>query len=99
MKRFGKEVPQADAAKKGGLLVDREAYGIGGYSFCSLGDMPNADTGVNPAVLARVQSEDVQGTHAFPNNQGPIPEDERASTQFSACNKSCSTYGRETERR
>lgn len=75
-KRCRGEVPQVDSAEQEVLVVDRETYRVVD-SFCYLGDMLNADGGVDLAVTARVCS----GWKKF--RELPIPEDERTSLLIS----------------
>ena len=94
-KRCRGEVPQAGPAEQEGLVVDGEAYEAVD-SFCYLGDMLNADGGVDLAVTTRVRGGWRKFRELMPFLTSKAPSLRMKGQVYSACVRSAMTYGSET---
>ena len=89
------EVPQANPANQEGLTVDGETYGLV-ESFCYLGDVLDASGGVDSAVRARVRCGWKKFHELSPFLTSKAPSPKMKGLVYSACVRSCMTYGAET---
>ena len=94
-KRCRGEVPQSDTAEQEGLVVGGETYEVVD-SFCYLGDMLNADGGVDLAVTTRVRSGWKKFRELMPFLTSKAPSLKMKGQVYSACVRSGMTYGSET---
>ena len=94
-KRCRGDVPQADPSDQEGLVVEGETYEVV-TSFCYLGDMLNADGGVDLAVNARVRSGWRKFRELMPFLTSKAPPLKMKGQVYSACVRSCMIYGSQT---
>ena len=88
-------VPQADPVDQEGFTVEGETYGAV-ESFCYLGDVLDANGGVDSAVTARVRCGWRKFHELAPFLTSKAPSPKMKGLVYSACVRSCMTYGGET---